>query len=150
MGAAIEPDGPLREQLQREVRDIERRIAVQCEQAARLRNLAERVEAQVASDERALADLAGVLGQAAQLTTDDLDRRLGGQRLERVALEILARQPSPDAAIHYREWFELIRDEGYEIGGRNPLSTFLSQLNRSEAVERVGQRTGRYRLRLVA
>ena len=48
--------------------------------------------------------------------------------------------------IHYREWFDLIRECGYQINGRDPLSTFLAQLNRSAAIESTGPRSGRYRL----
>lgn len=127
---------------------LAQKIVAQAEQADRLRMLAERVDQQSAFDRQNLAELEGVLGDAAQLAIDDLDLRLRGQRLERVAIRILRESPRATADIHYREWFELIRAEGYQVSGRNPLGTFLSQLSRSEAVERVGRRSGRYRLRL--
>lgn len=143
-------DGTVREGLLQEASALASRIRAQAEQAARLRNLAERIEDQTAADRHALEELKGVLGEAAQLGIDDLDHRLGGQRLERVAIRLLHEHYGELAEIHYREWFDLLRDEGFEVGGKNPLSTFLAQLNRSPAIERIGHRTGRYRLRAVA
>ena len=40
----------------------------------------------------------------------------------------------------------MLRAEGHVVAGKEPLNTFLSQINRSEAVQSVGRRTGRYRL----
>jgi hypothetical protein len=145
-----EPRGPLRDLLRQEAAALAQKIIAQAEQAERLRLLADRVEGQCSLDRQNLAQLEGVLGEASQLAIDDFDRRLRGQRLERVAIRILSESHHAAADIHYREWFELIRAEGYQVTGRNPLGTFLSQLSRSEAVERVGRRTGRYRLRLAA
>lgn len=140
----------LRAKLTEEAVTLAARINAQSEQAERLRDLAERIETRTAEDRSALADLEGVLGEAAQLGLDDLDRRLGGQRLERVAIRLLEEHHGADGEIHYRAWFDLIRDAGYEVSGKNPLGTLLAQLNRSDSVERVGRRTGRYRLRLAA
>ncbi|MFL5841019.1 MAG: hypothetical protein ACJ77Z_11285, partial [Thermoleophilaceae bacterium] len=53
-----------------------------------------------------------------------------------------------DDAIHYREWFTLLRSEGWEIAGRNPINSFLTEIGRADGVERVGRRTGMYRLSL--
>lgn len=140
----------VREGLFQEAATLAARIRAQAEQASRLRELAERIETQTAADRHALEELEGVLGEAAQLGIDDLDRRLGGQRLERVAIRLLRERRGETAEIHYREWFDLLREEGFEVGGKNPLSTFLAQLNRSPVIERIGHRTGRYQLRAVA
>jgi hypothetical protein len=148
--AAVPPLTNLKEALVDEAAALARRIDAQAQQAERLRALAERIERQTEQDRHALHDLHGILGEASQLRIDDLDRRLGGQRLERVAIRILEQRPEAGSGIHYREWFDLIREAGYEISGQNPLGTFLAQLNRSEAIERVGSRTGRYRLRLAS
>jgi hypothetical protein len=137
----------IRADLVEEARALTARIEAQREQAERLRILAERIDSQTAADETALLDLKGALGEAAQLVIDDLDRRLGGQRLERVAVRLLRERFGDEAEIHYREWFDLIRERGYQINGRDPLSTFLAQLNRSSAVVSAGPRSGRYRLR---
>jgi len=140
----------LKESLLREAAALTHRIAGQADQAERLRRLAERLELQTEEDRHALRDLEGILGESAQLQIDDLDRRLGGQRLERVAIRLLSERPEATRGIHYREWFDLIRDAGYQVSGQKPLGTFLAQINRSDAIERVGTRTGRYRLRLAA
>jgi hypothetical protein len=140
----------VREQLVLEAQTLTARIRAQGEQASRLRDLAARIEEQTARDRQALLDLEGLLGESAQLVIDDFDRRLGGERLERVAVRLLRGRLGERAEIHYRQWFDLIREEGYEVTGRNPLGTFLSLLSRSSRVESAGPRTGRYRLRQVA
>jgi hypothetical protein len=133
-----------------EVLAIKRRIEAQSEQVERLRHLIERIEDKIREDSADLADLQGALGEAAELRIDDLDQRLGGQRLERVAIRLLEEQPQLGSEIHYKEWFDLITEAGYKVTGRNPLGTFLAQLSRSPAIEPIGHRTGRYRLRLLA
>lgn len=145
-----EPPANLKDALLGEAATLAHRIEAQAEQAERLRNLAEKLDRQTEADRHALHDLEGILGESSQLRIDDLDRRLGGQRLERVAIHLLEERPEVAGGIHYREWFDLVRDAGYQVSGKKPLGTFLAQINRSEAVERVGTRTGRYRLRLVA
>lgn len=125
------------------------RVADGRERAARLRALADHAEAQAARDERMLGELESALGMAAQLRLEDLDPRLRGQRLEEIAIELLRARPDFGQPIHYREWFALLRRAGHHVAGKDPLATFLAQLNRSPAVEPVGQRSGLYRLRAV-
>jgi len=36
--------------------------------------------------------------------------------------------------------------EGHQVGGKNPTATFLTQVARVESVERVGKRSGLYKL----
>jgi hypothetical protein len=152
VGAATAPRDSVRDGLLREARALAARIQAQAEQADRLRALAARIDGQTAEDRQALQDLEGLLGEATQLGIDDFDQRLGGQRLERVAVRLLREREraGEQVEIHYREWFDLLRSAGHEVAGKNPLGTFLAQLNRSVAIERVGSRTGRYRLRAVA
>ena len=38
-------------------------------------------------------------------------------------------------AIHYREWFDLLRNAGYEVGGKRPDAVFLSQITRSPVIK---------------
>jgi hypothetical protein len=97
-------------------------------------------------DEHLLDELDGVLGTAAQLRIESLDARLHGRRLEEVAIEVLRDTRGTGVEVHYRDWFELLRARGHRVRGKDPLGTFLAQINRSTAVERVGRRTGRYRL----
>jgi hypothetical protein len=152
MSAAATPPGSVRDGLLAEARALAARIQAQAEQAERLRTLAARIDRQTAEDSQALQDLQGILGEATQLGIDDFDHRLGGQRLERVAIRLLRERERTggEIEIHYREWFDLLRSSGHEVAGKNPLGTFLAQLNRSAVVEQVGARTGRYRLRAVA
>lgn len=96
-----------------------------------------------------LAELESALGLADQLRLEEFDSRLGGQRLEEIAVELLRTDRQFGEAIHYREWFDLVRRAGHEIGGKDPKATFLAQLRRSQAVEAVGRRSGLYRLRIV-
>jgi hypothetical protein len=50
------------------------------------------------------------------------------------------------AAIHYRDWFELVQEDGVEIVGKDPLATFLTQITRSPVVVRVDEEQGVYAL----
>lgn len=135
-------DGPLL----REYRTIRARVAERREQADRLRALIDELEEQTSREEHLLDEMAGALDIDSQLRLERLDPTLRGMRLRDVALQVLASQEDPRREIHYREWFELVRAAGHRVGGRDPLATFLAQVNRAVGVERVGQRTGRYRL----
>ena len=121
-------------------------VAAQRDQLNRLRLIAEGLKERLTHDERLLRELDGVLGIAAQLQLESLDERLRGQRLEEVAIAVLREDRGLDHVVHYREWFDLVRARGHHVSGKNPLGTFLAQINRSPAVERIGRRTGRYRL----
>jgi hypothetical protein len=135
------------ERLVAERRTLAERVEGQREQLERLRAIAIELEERLHRDEVLLEDLDAVLGRATQLQLDDLDPRLRGQRLIKVALAVLAEERGPDAEVHYREWYELVRSRGHRVAGRDPVATFLAQINRSACVERVGRRTGRYRVR---
>jgi hypothetical protein len=39
---------------------------------------------------------------------------------------------------------------GHDVGGKDPLATFLAQVNRADGVESLGRRSGLYQLRAVA
>ncbi|WP_155892127.1 hypothetical protein [Conexibacter woesei] len=140
------PPHDLTRQLLAERRALAQRVEMQREQLERLRRITEQLEEHLARDEHLLIELDGILGTSAQLRLETLDERLRGQRLEEVAIEILRAELGSDSVVHYREWFGLIRDRGHSVSGKNPLGTFLAQINRSTAVESVGRRTGRYRL----
>jgi hypothetical protein len=122
------------------------RIRAQREQIERLWALAERLDEQARRDEHLLSELESVLGLSDQLRLEDLDARLRGRRLQEVAVEVLAERLGEGHEIHYRDWYALLQEAGYRIGGRDPLATFLAQVNRAPNVERIGRRTGRYRL----
>jgi hypothetical protein len=129
-----------------EYRLVRARIVEQRVQVDRLRALVERLEEQVARDERFLAELESACGLADQLRIEELDPILRGERLREVALHVLTEEVGPGGEIHYRDWFALVQRAGHRIGGRDPLATFLAQVNRAEGVVAIGRRTGRYRL----
>lgn len=122
------------------------RIEQEREQLDALRSIADGVAERLEHDERMLREINSVLGKEPQLRLDEADLRLRGRRLEQVALQVLREERGGDAELHYREWFELLRARGHLVAGKDPLNTFLTQINRSDAVERVGRRSGRYRL----
>jgi hypothetical protein len=65
-------------------------------------------------------------------------------------LEVLRLQSASGDPIHYRAWFEALVESGYRVSGRDPLATFLTQVSRIDRVEKVGRRSGLYRLRVAA
>lgn len=130
-----------------EYRALQARVELDRERAERLRELADQAEAQVAGEETLLRDLAGVLGLSAQTSLDELDGRLRGHRLREVAVQVLRDQHQTGEPIHYRTWFELVRQQGHAVAGKDPLATFLAQVSRAQDVEQVGRRSGLYLLR---
>jgi hypothetical protein len=63
---------------------------------------------------------------------------------------VLRRLSSAGDPIHYRIWFQELVDSGYRVLGRDPLATFLTQVSRIDRVEKIGRRSGLYRLRVAA
>lgn len=106
----------------------------------------EQADALVASI-RAIEEVAGL---APQMALCDISEELRGERLREVALEVLGRLSSSGDPIHYRVWFQALLDSGYRVLGRDPLATFLTQVSRMERVEKIGRRSGLYRLRTAA
>jgi microcystin degradation protein MlrC len=137
-----EPLGALLQQRKR----LLGRIQQQSEQLEAMQKIVENLAEQQAQDERMLHDIDSVLGKSPQMQLEDADLLLRGRRLEEVAVQVLTEERGTGVEVHYQEWFELLRSQGHLIAGKEPLNTFLTQINRSEAVERVGRRTGRYRL----
>jgi hypothetical protein len=133
--------------LAEEYLSLKARISEARARAERLRALADHLEHQASQDQRALGELEGALGLAAQLQIEQLDRDLGGKRLQEIAIEVLSKEIIPGQTVHYRHWYALLCAAGYRARGKDPLASFLAQINRSELIEPVGNRTGRYRLR---
>lgn len=103
--------------------------------------LAEHLDEQVSRDEHMLHELEGTLGLAAQLQIEQLDRELGGKRLQEIAIAVLEREIQPGQAVHYRDWYALLCAAGYRARGKDPLASFLAQINRAEQVEPIGGRS---------
>lgn len=110
------------------------------------RQLLEHLEYELASERRLLREIEELQDDRPQLRLERLDRQLRGRRLQEVAVEVLRRRRGDGAAVHYREWFSLLRGEGFEIAGRDPINTFLTNLSRAPDVEALGSRSGLYRI----
>lgn len=131
--------------LERERRTLIDRLAQAERRVETHRRIVEQLEEQLATDQRLLREIEELTDRRPQMRLERLDRELRGRRLREVAVDVLRHRGNGDA-VHYREWFGLLRAEGWEIRGRDPLNTFLTELGRTDGVERVGQRTGLYRL----
>lgn len=95
---------------------------------------------------RTIRELGEILGLEDQLSIVNLSEQIRGERLREVAAEVLWQHHRVGEVVHYKEWFDLVVAEGHRIGGKNPTATFLTQVARVESVERVGRRSGLYRL----
>jgi hypothetical protein len=96
---------------------------------------------------RTIRELGEILELEDQLSLVQLADQLRGERLREIAADVLWRHHRAGDVVHYKEWFELVVADGYRIGGKNPSATFLTQVARIESVERVGRRSGLYRLK---
>jgi hypothetical protein len=93
-----------------------------------------------------IRELGEILGLEDQLSIIDLSDDLRGERLREIAAEVVWRHFRAGDVVHYKQWFELVVADGYRIGGKDPKATFLTQVARVDSVERVGKRSGLYRL----
>jgi hypothetical protein len=118
------------------------------DQSGRLHDLVEKLDADVAQTVRLLRRMDEMLGIAPQLSLD-AQGELRGQKLQEIAVELLRQKKGTGVAVHYRDWFALLIEAGLEVAGKDPLSTFLTQVARSPVVESVRPRSGLYRLRSV-
>ncbi len=118
------------------------------EQIAALEKVVEGLGRQLECRQHVLEELDSVLGMAPQLRLDEASVLLRGRRLLEVAVDVLVDERGPAAEVHYTEWFSLVKARGHLVAGKEPLNTFLTQINRSPVVQRIGRRSGRYRLSL--
>ncbi|MBA3842762.1 MAG: hypothetical protein H0X39_09110 [Actinobacteria bacterium] len=91
-----------------------------------------------------------LLGIEDQLSITDLHDDLRGQRLREVAAKVIRQHFREGDVVHYKQWFDLVVADGYRIGGKNPAATFLTQVAHIGTVERMGRRSGLYRLKSAA
>ena len=68
---------------------------------------------------------------------------LRGPAIREVAVALLVADGRD--ALHYRAWFDLLTQAGYDVAGKDPLAVFLTQITRSPAI-RKGARPGEYAL----
>jgi len=119
-------------------------VAEQRDRAERLKGLADDARTQAETQEAALRDLGELVGIDPQLRLEQLDARLGGQRLQEIAVRVLSDCHPDGEPIHYKQWYALLREAGYSIAGKDPQATFLASISRSPNVRSVGRRSGLY------
>jgi hypothetical protein len=95
---------------------------------------------------RTIRELGEILKVEDQLSLVEVSDNLRGQRLRDIAAEVIWRHHLAGDVVHYKEWFELVVADGYRIGGKDPAATFLTQVAHVASVERIGRRSGLYRL----
>jgi hypothetical protein len=120
---------------------------------SRYEELLEEAQASAFEAERYLKtirELGEVLDIEDQLSLTTLNDELRGERLREIAADVLWRHYKAGDVVHYKEWLALVVAEGHRIGGKNSAATFLTQVAREKTVERVGRRTGLYKLVTVA
>jgi hypothetical protein len=99
---------------------------------------------------RTIRELGELLGIEDQLSITELHDELRGERLREVAAKVLWQHFREGDVVHYKQWFDLVITEGHRIGGKNPAATFLTQVARVSTVERMGRRSGLYKLKAAA
>jgi hypothetical protein len=86
----------------------------------------------------------GASGEAAAGEASAADAHaLRGPAIRQVAVAVLT--ASGRDALHYREWYDLLVQQGHVVAGKDPLAVFLTQLSRSPVL-RKGARPGHYEL----
>lgn len=135
----------LEEELARQAESLAVRVAESQARLIALREITAAAEAQYEADAAILRQLEGLLGRSQQLPLEALNPRLRGERLREVAVAIL-RQRAGEEPVHYRTWYQWVKDAGHVVSGKDPVASFLAAVVRLEGVERVGgARSGRYR-----
>jgi hypothetical protein len=108
--------------------------------------LAEQAAREAGRYAKTIRELGELLEIEDQLSIVQLSDQLRGERLREIATDVLWRHHRAGDIVHYKQWFDLVVADGYRIGGKNPAATFLTQVARVQTVERVGRRSGLYRL----
>ncbi len=138
----------VRDALARERKQVVARLQELQAQARRLHALVEQIDRDVDAATLLIRQMDEILGIAPQLALE-VDDPLRGYELQRVAIDLLRRNPdaAAGAPVHYRNWYELLLQAGGRVAGKDPLATFLTQISRANEVESVRPRSGLYRLR---
>lgn len=117
------------------------------QQAARVHEIAAKLDEDIDTSARLLRQIDEMLGRSSQLSLEWTHRELRGQRLQEIAVQVLREKKGAGAVVHYREWYGLLVDAGGRVAGKDPVATFLTQVARAPEVESVRPRSGLYRLR---
>jgi hypothetical protein len=126
------------------------RLAETRERVQHFEACAAEVRLEAESLARLIRDLEEMLGIASQIAMCEISEELRGERLREMAIAVLRERAGDGTPIHYREWFAALNEAGFRVSGKDPLASFLTQVSRIARVEKVGRRTGLYRLRLAA
>ena len=116
------------------------RIEGSLEEVAERETLLDRLVGISAGDEPDIGE--GLTRRAADEDIDEGDEAktvLRGPDIRREAVRALLAHPRRPEALHYRDWFTLLQEAGFAVGGKDPLATFLTQLSRSPAVRKSTQ-----------
>lgn len=70
------------------------------------------------------------------LPEDETRPVLRGPAIREAAVRALLGQPERIDALHYRRWYELLVEAGFDIAGKDPVAVFLTQLSRSPLVRK--------------
>lgn len=133
--------------VERERDAVAGRLTALREQSQRLHALTDVIDCDVEETARLLRGIDEMLGTAPQLSLDALSGVVRGQKLRDLAVAVLRQKKGRGAAIHYRDWYDLVVGTGIKVGGKDPLAAFLTQVSRADEVESVRPRSGLYRLR---
>ena len=76
---------------------------------------------------------------------DGCPQLLAGPAIRMAAVALLRDRPEGHGPLHYKAWLEIVEKAGYEVAGRKPAATFLSQITRSPVVQRTS-RSGYYEI----
>lgn len=69
-------------------------------------------------------------------TSEDPLAPLKGVDIRETAVRLLIETGRGRDPIHYRDWFDIVLAAGYRPTGKDPLATFLTEINRSPVVRR--------------
>jgi hypothetical protein len=144
--AVVQLSEHVREAVEREREIVLQRLSALRSQADRLHILVTEIDRDVEETGQLLRSIDEMLGLAPQLSLEAFHGELRGQRLREIAVELLREKKGVGSVVHYREWYELLRDAGLRVAGKDPLATFLTQIARAPGVESVRPRSGLYRL----
>ena len=129
---------------------LEARLVEANERAAHFEALASEAWAEASRLASSIRAVEEMLWLSPQIAMCEISEELRGERLRDVALALLRERSAPNDPIHYRVWFDELVQSGFRVSGKDPLATFITQVSRIERVEKVGRRSGLYRLRVAA
>lgn len=151
---AIKPSSRLQRAAEAELQDL-------CKQHERLSSRRDRMIRDLRELERSISDVEDRMALVSQVAPsariaprgvlaaragEDLsqERILRGPAIRETAVRVLLNRGGIDA-VHYREWFEFVREAGYSVAGKDGLAVFLTQISRSPVVRKTTQ-SGVYEL----